>query len=449
MKSLSLNSGGHQIGLLDEANGDVMLKGSRLFESDVMMGLQKSVSYLSDARSLDPVEAKLKSIVSLEDQEDAFFVADISVVRRQLRRWRDKLPRIEPFYAVKCNPDPVILSALDNLGVGFDCASRSEISEIIELGVDPSRIIYANPCKQVSHVRFAESNGIKLMTFDNADELLKIKRHFPNADLVLRIITDDSRSVCKLSTKFGAPLDITKSLLQKAKELDLNVVGVSFHVGSGCYDANAFRDAVYSARKVFDEAKKVGFSPHLLDVGGGFPGTDDGVSFEEIAEVLSKSIDRLFPRNVRVIAEPGRFFVSAAFTLAVHVSSRRAILDSNNEHSFMYYVNDGVYGSFNCILFDHAIVEAKVLQVSGEFAYDKKWDGSSIYKCSIWGPTCDSLDCIKKNALLPLLEVGDWIYFENMGAYTSSAASNFNGFQKTNIHYVDAEVELCPKEIFK
>lgn len=399
------------------------------------------------------IERHLNRHSDCKDEEDAFFVGDLGDVRRQHRRWTHHLPRIEPFYAVKCNPDPQVLALLVSLGVGFDCASKAEIATMLEMGVDASRIIYANPCKQSTHIRFACDADVRLMTFDNAEELFKVKRHFPHARLVLRILTDDSRSVCKLGSKFGAPSHMTASLLDTAKQLDLNVVGVSFHVGSGCFDASAFREAVMAARRVFDEGKRLGFDFSLLDVGGGFPGnTNEGVSFEEIAKVLGKAVDEFFPPSVRVIAEPGRFFVASAFTLAVHITARRTVHDTQQQQQpegdsvsassdpmYMYYVNDGVYGSFNCILFDHAICTPKALHFNEQFVYAKSVPEQRLFKCSVWGPTCDSMDCITKTGLLPLMDVGDWIYFDNMGAYTMCAASTFNGFKKSSVFYTDTE----------
>ncbi|KAJ3124116.1 hypothetical protein HK098_001385 [Nowakowskiella sp. JEL0407] len=376
------------------------------------------------------------------DTEDAFFVADLGQVVRQFQQWKRLLPRVEPFYAVKCNPDPMVLQTLNNLGTGFDCASKAEIQAILDQGIDPSRIIYANPCKQSSHIRYAATKGVNHMTFDNVDELHKIKKIYPDAKLVLRILADDSRSICKLGLKFGAPLHLVPQILSEAKSLELDVVGVSFHVGSGCFDASAFTDAVLNARSVFDVAEQMGFDFKLLDIGGGFPGSDkvDGISFREIATRLAPLIDELFPPSVRVIAEPGRYFVSAAFTIAVNICSRRVegeVMKSDSTN-IMYYVNDGVYGSFNCIMFDHIVVSPKILQRDGAFLYGKEMSPDEPgYKCSIWGPTCDSIDIIVKDGMLPKLDVGDWLYFDEMGAYTICAASQFNGFKKSSVIYTN------------
>lgn len=162
------------------------------------------------------------------------------------------------------------------------------------------------------------------MTFDNADELYKVKRANPKAKLVIRILTDDSKSLCAFGIKFGAPLNVVPSLLAKAKELELEVVGVSFHVGSGCYDPSVYTDAVHRSRKVFDMGKQAGYDFTLLDVGGGF----EDALFEQAAMYLNKAINLYFPdrQNLKLIAEPGRFYVSKAFKLAAHIIARRAPL---------------------------------------------------------------------------------------------------------------------------
>lgn len=278
------------------------------------------------------------------------------------------------------------------------------------------------------------------MTFDNADELYKIKQHFPGAELFLRILTDDSSSLCRLSLKFGASLDSTDALLALAKELELNVVGVSFHVGSGASDPMAFLKAVQDTRFVFDQAAQHGFSMRTLDVGGGFTSE----SFEEMAQVLSSALDEYMPAHIQIIGEPGRYYVSSAFTLACNIIARRTIEDSVTGHkSYMLYLNDGLYGNFSSIMFDHQTPIAQVLQ-SGKryyFGTPEAQDTVGGTEYSIWGPTCDGIDRISETIKFNhTLNVGDWLYFENMGAYTKCSATRFNGFSDAHdVIYVASE----------
>uniref|UniRef100_L2FKD0 Ornithine decarboxylase n=1 Tax=Colletotrichum fructicola (strain Nara gc5) TaxID=1213859 RepID=L2FKD0_COLFN len=325
--------------------------------------------------------------------EDTFFVGDLGEVYRQHMRWKLNLPRVKPFYAVKCNPDPKVLQLLAALGTGFDCASKTEIDQVLNMGtVAPERIIYAQPCKTNSYVRYVKAMGVKQMTFDNADELRKVAKLFPEAELYLRIMTDDESSLCRLSMKFGAAKEDTNELLATAKDLGLNVVGVSFHVGSGASDPMAFYKAVYDAYEYFPASS-----------------------------------------NVNIIAEPGRYYVSAAFTIACNIIARRTVDEpSLNEKRYMLYVNDGLYGNFSSIMFDHQHPVAKVLRAGPATVYDCPSanacpDGEGV-RYSVWGPTCDGIDRITETISFEHeLDVGDWLYFEDMGAYTKCSATRFNG----------------------
>jgi ornithine decarboxylase len=233
-----------------------------------------------------------------------------------------------------------------------------------------------------------------------------------------------------------------------AAKLNLKVIGVSFHVGSGCTDASAYNDAIKRVKGVFEEAKEFGFNFNFLDIGGGFPGLSvlqNGakIEFEEIASVVNKSIDEYFSdrKDLILIAEPGRYFAQSSFTLVTHITSRRTVEHQDGE-SFMYYINDGVYGSFNCLIFDHAdLPHIHYLVKNEENIYNHvlSQDFNQLHTCSVWGPTCDSMDCLSKSIKLPQLNVGDWLIFDNMGAYTLVAASRFNGMNLAKVLYLESE----------
>ncbi|XP_034027844.1 ornithine decarboxylase-like [Thalassophryne amazonica] len=248
---------------------------------------------------------------------------------------------------------------LSALGTGFDCASKNEIKLALSLGVSPDEIIYAHPSKPQFHVRYACMCGVTMMTFDSEIELQKISHCHPSAKLVLRIAVDDSKSLLRLSSKFGATLSTVNKVLMCAKELDLEVIGVSFHTGCICTDAFTYRQAIKDARHIFDIANSLGFKMTLLDIGGGFSGRDDAqVRFEQIAENINMALDEFFPSKsgVQIIAEPGRYFVDTAFTLAVTVIAKKVTVkegdgeDDNPDKEMMYFINDGVYGSMADLL---------------------------------------------------------------------------------------------------
>uniref|UniRef100_A0A674NJF4 ornithine decarboxylase n=1 Tax=Takifugu rubripes TaxID=31033 RepID=A0A674NJF4_TAKRU len=341
-------------------------------------------------------------------------------------KWLSYLPRVKPFYAVKCNSTETVLRTLNALGTGFDCASKGEISQVLSLGVKPENIIYAHTTKPQSHIKYACAQGVNLMTFDDEEELQKVSRCHPKAKLVLRIAVDDSSSFYRLSSKFGAGLSTTGRLLECAAELGLEVVGVSFHIGSKCSQSLAFRQAIADARSVFD-TKLLGFQFSLLDIGGGFSGKDFPFS-----EVINGALDEYFPfeSGVQVIAEPGRYYAESPFTLAANIIAKRIIMEDMRTEGgilMMYYLSDGVYGSLNFLLRD--------VQVS-PYLHRAVESSEKRYRSVIWGPTCDYIDKIVDNYLVPELHVGDWLLIDNIGAYGISISTEFNGFKRSSIYSV-------------
>eukprot|EP01085_Mycamoeba_gemmipara_P001926 Mycagemm_TRINITY_DN8211_c0_g1::TRINITY_DN8211_c0_g1_i1::g.1926::m.1926 type:complete len:444 gc:universal TRINITY_DN8211_c0_g1_i1:64-1395(+) len=360
--------------------------------------------------------------------EGPFFVVDLGVLARQYQKWVTLMPRIKPFYAIKCNPEPALIKTLAALGAGFDCASWGEINQVLSYGIEPDRIIMANPCKPPSHIVSARNHGVFKFTFDNVDELQKIKKCCPQAEVVLRILPDDSHSIMRFGSKFGAPVSSWAKIFSACRDLSLKLIGVSFHVGSGCMSAVAFSEALRLARCAFDAAAQFGFNMDFLDIGGGFPGDDNSaVTFPEIAAAVTPVVDELFPPHVTVIGEPGRYMAAATHSLATSVCSRRCIEPDTDELRYLYYINDGVYGSFNCIFFDHAHPAPIPLNSHPK---DPK------FTSKVFGPTCDSLDVVAAKVELPEMDVGDWIYFETMGAYTTAAGSSFNGFKTRTMFFV-------------
>lgn len=414
-------------------------------------GLSVCVERRKDGISHDQyVSSKIKELINSKDHFDelevdfkcnnetqrAVYFCDLGDVLRKVDLWYTLLPRVEPFYAVKCNNDMTIVKIISEASngsftTGFDCASKAEINQVLSIGVDPNRIVFANPCKMKSHIRHAAAAGVEMMTFDCKSELDKMKLLHPNAQLIIRLRVDDKGAQCELGMKFGCEMEQVEELLRYGQQLKLNIIGVSFHVGSGCRDASAFETAIESARTVFDMAETLGNKMHFLDIGGGFPGDFKSlIGFEEFATVIRDSLELHFPpeSGVRIIAEPGRYFVSSAFTLCTEIIAKKDPSETGN--GFMYYINDGVYGSFNCVLYDHASVDAKIPN-----SYSDNKEKYEHFTSSIWGPTCDGLDRVQAEAKLPEMFVGEWLVFDDMGAYTLAAGSGFNGMPKALVRY--------------
>ncbi|XP_010266064.1 PREDICTED: ornithine decarboxylase-like [Nelumbo nucifera] len=381
--------------------------------------------------SADGLTDFIQSMISKkQEMKDPFYVLDFGVVVSLMDKWKRSLPNVRPFYAVKCNPHPAFLAALAALGVSFDCASRAEIEAVLALGVSADRIIYANPCKAEAQIKYAASVGVNLTTFDSREEIDKLRRWHPKCSLLLRLkAPDDGGARCPLGPKYGALPEEVTPLLQAAHVARLTVAGVSFHVGSGATHSRAYSGAIAAAKAVFDTAVGLGMPRmSILNVGGGFT-AGVGPQFEDAAATINAAIKVHFldESGLTVIAEPGRFFAETAFTLATNIIGKR-VRGKLRE----YWINDGIYGSMNCILYDHATVTATPLACTSNRS-NPTCRGGKTYTSTVFGPTCDALDTILTGHQLPELQVNDWLLFPNMGAYTASAGSNFNGFNTSAI----------------
>ncbi|XP_046566612.1 ornithine decarboxylase-like isoform X2 [Haliotis rubra] len=393
----------------------------------------------------DGLKDKINRIIEQETEKDeyfeeAFFMIDMDDVKGKLKQWRKYLPRVKPHYAVKCNNDPQILSLLADLGVYFDCASRNEMASILGLGVEPCNIVYSHSVKCRRDIRYAAAAGVDLMAFDSEHELIKIKSIHPHARLLLRIKPSDKYDVqYRLSIQYGCEQHHIRPLLAAAKGMGLNVVGISFHVGSGVVDGRVFIDAIERADRAFAIASELDISLSVLDIGGGFFGkTRAPVEFKEVAGLISIALEDHFPakRGVRIIAEPGRYFVASCATLVLTVIGKKVIQDGVAKE-FLYFLNDTVFGTFNAVF--------SKCTAANQPSLLKAPRSDVTFKSSVWGQTCAGHDILFKECHLPELEIGDWLFVENVGAYPMSInkGGSFNGMPQPTPMYV------CSKQIWK
>uniref|UniRef100_A0A9L0RPK7 Antizyme inhibitor 2 n=1 Tax=Equus caballus TaxID=9796 RepID=A0A9L0RPK7_HORSE len=384
-------------------------------------------------------ELTLGASQATTDEVAAFFVADLGAVVRKHFCFLKCLPRVRPFYAVKCNSSLGVLKVLAELGLGFSCANKAEMELVQRIGVPASKIIYANPCKQIAHIKYAAKHGVRLLSFDNEIELAKVVKSHPSARMVLCIATDDSHSLSRLSFKFGASLKSCRHLLENAKKSHVEVVGVSFHIGSDCPDPQAYAQSIADARLVFEIGAELGHRMHILDLGGGFPGVEGTkVRFEEITSVINSALDLYFPEDcgVDILAKLGRYYVTSAFTLAISIIAKKEVLldqpsreeeNSSAPKTIVYHLHEGVYGIFNSVLFDNTC-PTPILQ-------KKPSTEQPLYSSSLWGPAVDGCDCVAEGLWLPQLHVGDWLVFEHMGAYTVGMGSRLGETQTCHVTY--------------
>ena len=360
------------------------------------------------------------------------FVVDHDEIRASYRAFKKHLPRVQAYFAVKANPDPEIVRTLFKEGGSFDVASMPEFRIVYENIKDMpakerqdwiwDKIIYANPTKTPQTL--AELDQYKpLVTFDNSDEIQKIQEHAPHAGLALRLRVPNTGAMVELSSKFGASPGEAVDLILESRKAGLTVEGISFHVGSQTTNFQNYVTALELTASIFQEARDRGYTEmNLVDIGGGFPvAYNETVKpFEELAAIINAEIERLFPKDIEVLAEPGRFLVASS-GYAVSEVIGTAVRDGKK----CYYINDGVYHTYSGIIFDHCVYPVKAF----------KRGPTQI--SAVFGPTCDALDVISPAENLPTLKRGDLVYSDMIGAYSHASATYFNGFPPAKVVHVN------------
>tara|TARA_E500000178_G_scaffold352213_1_gene415149 strand:+ start:1229 stop:2362 length:1134 start_codon:yes stop_codon:yes gene_type:complete len=351
-------------------------------------------------------------------------VFDLEEVEKNFIKFNKNFSEIIPYYAVKANPNKKILSLLNRLGSHFDCASIKEIQSCNQLKVASHKISFGNTIKKSDDIKKAYRLGVNLYAFDCEEELEKIAIYAPTSKVYCRIQVPNGGAEWPLSKKFGCTPKLAEKLLIKAKELNLNPVGLSFHVGSQQLSNKTWEKALSISSKVYKNFYKKNQKLNFLNIGGGVPALykNSKFNFTEYANNINILIKRYFAEATpeKIIAEPGRFLVASAGILECEII---LIKNHNSINQKWIYLDVGRYSGL-------AETEGEAIKYNIETVKNKK---GKKRKYIIAGPSCDSHDVLYKKNLYVFpdnIKIGDRIRIFPAGAYTISYESDFNGIKK-------------------
>lgn len=349
------------------------------------------------------------------------------VIRQQYRVLQAALPGVQLHYALKPLPHPAVVKALLDEGAYFDLATNGEVEVVRSVGVPPERCIQTHPIKRDADISHCLRYGTRTFIFDNPYELPKFLPYKDQVELLMRLSFRNKEAQCDLSAKFGVQPTDAHALLRKAVSMGLKVRGLSFHCGSQLLNAFKFIEAIGFCRQLFNLAALDGVRLDTLDIGGGYPVpyTEPVMPISYYCHPIAAELERLFP-GVRLIAEPGRFISAPAMNLVASIMGK-----AERQGLIWYYLDDGLYGTYSGKLYDHANYQFYPLaKLEGKAANAERMS-------VVAGPTCDSIDVVYENILLPELECNDLVVSPMMGAYTWASATDFNFFPKAKIVVID------------
>lgn len=367
--------------------------------------------------------SSLEEAVSETRPSKPLYVMFPEIIENTAARFKRAFPGT-PMYAVKTNPEAIAIDAIVRGGIEtFDAASLEEIA-VIKARHPQAEIYFMHPVKAPEDIRSAYFDyGVNNFVLDCKEELFKILRETDLAqdlNLFIRVTLPKNESaMIDFSSKFGASREDAIKLLKECRHV-AGTLGVSFHVGTQTTDASKYADAIYYVSDILNEAD---IKIDMLNVGGGFPVPyADGeaiCSLNDCVEAIEEALDACELSHLPLLAEPGRYLVAQGAKLVARVELRKG--DT-------LYINDGIYGG----LFDACDWLGLKYPVHA-MTCDRAFDGD-VQQYRLAGPTCDSLDMMNGPFVLPAdIGLGDWIIFENCGAYSSAMRSNFNGFGHADV----------------
>ncbi len=355
-------------------------------------------------------------------------IIDQERITQQYHSLVHALPRVKMHYAIKALPHKGVLKHLHEMGCGFDVATQGEIDMLKLLKVSANRVIHTHPIKKDDEIKQAIAYGCRFFVVDNSHEIEKFLAHKDQVELLVRVNFRNQDAVVDLSRKFGCELTSLPRLVDEAQSQGITIAGLSFHVGSQVPSPYAHVNAIEQCINVFNSIPSVNWK--ILDIGGGFPIEYGGPS-PEIVDFCGPINDALeaLDDHIQVLAEPGRYIAGPA---AIQLLSVVGIAHRGGRT--WYYLDDGVYGVLSGQIYDHAKYPITPI---GEHNFTQ-----GLRPSVLAGPTCDSIDVIDEDIVLPELKIGDVLVATQVGAYTVASATEFNLYPKAKILFLDDKKQL-------
>lgn len=333
-------------------------------------------------------------------------------------------------YAVKANPELIVLETLMEAGLSvWDVASKEEMDLVRSIN-PAARLVYSNPCRQRSHLRQAFELGVKELTVDSVEELSKIDGIYKSGSaqtddltIIVRMLGGSQDAGADLDDKFGVSQEEVKVIMQTCLDRGYNV-GLTFHVGSQNTKPQSFKSALTDCWDLANatlSSQSLSKRFKLIDIGGGLPVQYNGEPLpllQEFGQAIQEGLAPFHSSGIESISEFGRGIVGDSMDLITEVIGL-----GNGSKAGKIYIADGVHGALSESHFCSFDWQLEFYTPDGQLIVSDR-----VQRVKVMGRTCDSEDKLVHEILVPsCLKEGDIIVFKNLGAYPR-ATGRFNGF---------------------
>lgn len=357
---------------------------------------------------------------------------DFEIIHQTYNRFVDNFPGGQIFYAMKANANPRISRLVVECGGGLEIASLAELERALDAGAKGDRIICSNPIKSPEFLKRMYEENVYAVVVDSTYEVEKVAHYMPGCRIYVRLAVDNHGSVLPLAGKFGVSSEEALTLLDQARDLGLQPIGLSFHVGSQCLRVANWVNAIRACGEIWRTADEHGHELFFLDIGGGFPAGhyhDNNIPAQEtIGTSVTQAIQEYIPcDHPLLILEPGRGLVGESGRLLATVVGK-----AKRGSDTWLYLDVGVFNG----LMETYEGFPPVIHHLNEAANERP---QTTY--TLAGPSCDSCDVVARGYQMPETNIGDRLMFYDTGAYTNEYAVAFNGFPIPTVIELERELE--------
>lgn len=375
------------------------------------------------------------------------------------KRFTHAFPNADIAYAYKSNPHRSLCNVLNQAGSHFCVVSRGHLEELLDIGVQASKIVYSHTIKSLDEIDFAISKGVFRFACDSIQEVNKLAFFSDklgankSIEIFIRLDVDNTGSVIPITGKFGVSTDMALSIMNYAHERGVKPIGFTFHIGSQCLNVSTWLSAIKRVATIWETSQAL-YGVNFLNIGGGFTGPYENskqLPLTELADILLKTINENLPGLERLIVEPGRSICSTAVSLMTTVTG---IAERPSDKTWLFLdagVFNGLFETMDGLEYPITHLPALANKLQSDFErYEKKNSldrpgrDKGHYEYMLAGPTCDSVDKMFLYRTDREIRIGDRLLFENTGAYGYGLECDFNGYRAPAIEVITNQAANVP-----
>ena len=388
--------------------------------------LKKNILFIKEFRHLGISPSQEKKIINRVLNGEDIRIVNLNIIRENYQNIKKAFPYAKIYAATKAVSTKGMLKILKEMDSGFEVATVEELQKLIQLNIDPKHILFSHPDKDSLELDDKYTKCLKAFVSDSVNDMEILAKQVPEAKVVIRISSYNNEQ--NFGIRFGTNVQDTKKLLKVAKKLNLQPVGLTFHVGTQTETVKVWEKPIKIAGRIFREMEKENIILDTLNLGGGFPALftkklpTPWECSKAIKIYLKKYFKHRYPKNIAI--EPGRGISGTAGLTVGRVINTKYL----NKNTTSEYIVTLSIGRFNAGLI--GVGQKMVFYTQNKNRHFLSTQHKKHIPGSVYGKACAHLDIVHITPRMRVpknLKSGDIVVCLGTGAYASQMSSEWCG----------------------